>query len=93
MPNPDYTLDSEELARYQAWATEHWRHGPCPVCQAKNWQRNERIGYLQNPQTAVDGTAYYILPIYCGTCGYTVFINAWIAGIKKKPDAKPVPPQ
>jgi predicted nucleic-acid-binding Zn-ribbon protein len=81
MANDDYSMDAAELERYRAWAAQKWKHGPCPVCRTNNWIRNARIGHVPNPQTVVDGSAFFVLPIYCSNCGYTIFINAHVAGI------------
>jgi hypothetical protein len=78
----DGTFDSDEYARFQNWVESHWKHGPCPVCESNQWAPNDRIGQIFNDQTLETGQTFPVLLIFCTTCGYTLPVNARIAGIR-----------
>ncbi len=75
-------LDEEEIRRVDAWIADRWRHGPCPVCEANSWAPNLRIGQIENEATFSVGETFPVLLIFCTECGYTLSINARIAGIR-----------
>jgi hypothetical protein len=83
MPNPDASLDAAERARFDAWITEKWKHGPCPVCQSNSWSRGGKLHQIINSSTLFPegGTSLPAVSLACQVCGYTMFINAITAGI------------
>jgi predicted nucleic-acid-binding Zn-ribbon protein len=52
------------------------------VCRTNEWAPNQKIAHLPNAQSAIDGTMYPVVLIYCKNCGYTLPINALVAGIE-----------
>lgn len=76
-------MDAGELAAVEAWKARHWKGArQCPICESKNWITNPRVGYITNEQTAVDGSAFPVVLIYCGTCSYTFTVNAIAARVR-----------
>jgi hypothetical protein len=78
----DAYMDAAELQRVKAWFGSKWKQGPCPVCTETAWQTNQKIGEIYNDKTLSDGTVFPVLLIFCANCGYTLPINARIAGVK-----------
>jgi hypothetical protein len=88
-------MDAEERARFEAWFAEKWHHGPCPVCAANEWGAQPKLGQIENlglgleasdrPMVLIQGGRVPILLISCKNCGYTVAVNAIIAGIRQPP--------
>jgi hypothetical protein len=75
-------VNEQELARYQEWIKEKWKHGPCPVCKTSNWRVADNPGMLPaDVPASVLGPFPFVL-VYCSNCGYTLFINSLVAGIK-----------
>ena len=86
----------EQSARIATWITEHWKHGPCPVCASTNFRFGEDLIPLvpvadPNSGLAAGRGSYMAVQIICFTCGYTILLNAsiakiWIAGEGSVPD-------
>jgi len=78
-------MDSEQQRQTQEWLQKHWRHGPCPVCQASNFNLGGDLAELRPYQggnlVGGEGPIYPVLPINCATCGYTILVNVLVAGI------------
>ena len=75
-------MDAEELERLNQWKAKHWKgEKKCPICESNAWATNPRVGYLTNEETYKNGSAYPVVLIYCGVCGYTISIGAIRAGI------------
>jgi hypothetical protein len=91
----DGTLDPAETARLLEWLRTKWKHKGCPVCEADSWTVNPRVGQIYNEGTFRGGTSYPVVLVFCTNCGYTLPINARIAGVKRDepedqdPDAPP----
>lgn len=70
------------------WFAEKWKHGPCPVCQTDLWTPLPRLGMVPNinPPGPDGGNVVPVLIINCTNCGYTLSINALVAGLLKDPD-------
>jgi hypothetical protein len=76
-------MDAGERQRADAWFAEKWHHGPCPVCASRDWEVANNLGQIPNllPFGPHGGNTVPVLIITCNTCGYTVPINAIVAGI------------
>ena len=72
-------MDDKTKARLAEWIEKHWRHGPCPVCQAEDWGSGPDIAALSDLVPGATGTVYPVLPFHCRVCGYTLLVNASIA--------------
>lgn len=81
-------VEAEELQRVAAWFGEKWKHGACPVCEADSWAPNPRLGQITNfvPTTPFALNVVPVLLIYCTNCGYTLQVNAMVAGIIRPPE-------
>lgn len=78
--------------RAMEWLNKWWR-GPkdCPICGHNNWGISESVTEVR-PYTGapfmVSGGVYPLFLVVCGTCGYTHFFNALVAGLEPMPIAK-----
>jgi hypothetical protein len=78
-------LDPQKL---NTWFREKWDHGPCPVCGTNLWTPLPRLGMVPNlnPTGPLSANVVPVLLIGCTNCGYTLQINALVAGILKEAD-------
>lgn len=82
-------MEAEELQRVAVWFGEKWKHGACPVCEANAWAPNPRLGQIPNFAPLGNPFGVNVVPVllvYCTNCGYTIQINALVAGILKPPE-------
>jgi predicted nucleic-acid-binding Zn-ribbon protein len=75
----------------QKWISDHW-HGSseCPVCGANDWLVSDKLLEIREYRKGNIDSAGEILPLIattCGGCGYTVFLNAIVAGIINKKES------
>lgn len=77
-------IDPEVVNR---WWQANWRHGPCPVCGSNAWFPYQRFGQISNLEYA--GNMVPVLLVGCGQCGYTIAINAYLAGLLSKESTGP----
>jgi hypothetical protein len=70
------------------WFANKWRHGACPVCETDLWAPLPRLGMVPNinPPGPDGGNVVPMLLIYCTNCGYTLPINALVAGVVQEAD-------
>jgi hypothetical protein len=80
-------MDALEQARLDAWFATQWRHGPCPVCAAESWDWARNLGQIPNMLMfgPNGGNTVPVVLINCNNCGYTLPINAVVAGILGPP--------
>jgi predicted nucleic-acid-binding Zn-ribbon protein len=80
-------VESKQQERLQEWITEKWNHGACPVCGANSYQVGAEIGEIRPIAGLSPGKgAYPVVPVNCTNCGYTVLINAIVAGVLRRPE-------
>jgi hypothetical protein len=87
MPDWEGKLLPDEATRLQDWFRTRWRNPVCPVSNERNWVTGERL--VQSPiykgnsyETLTQGDITYVyVVLICAGCGYTVFVNATVAGI------------
>ncbi len=61
------------------WLKDKWgEDAKCPFCDAKEWRVATRL--MEQTTWATVGVQP-ILPVVCGNCGYTVYIDASTAGL------------
>jgi hypothetical protein len=86
MPDPFRgTLTPEEVQKAITWLNAHW--GPADKCPMHGGQVSwgveaqlvETVGY--GVMAGRGRTTYPMLVVICQTCGFTVFVNAVMAGI------------
>jgi|GEM_PF-1585364 hypothetical protein len=89
-------MDALQNKRLAEWIRTKWKHGPCPVCQENNFGPGADIAFLipvQGSDSGMQATPprgpYLFVPILCGNCGYSMLINANLAGLMGPP---PIPP-
>jgi hypothetical protein len=78
-------LDRDKL---NTWFHEKWDHGACAVCGTNLWTPLPRLGMVPNlnPTGPVSTNVVPMLLISCTSCGYTLHINALVAGILREAD-------
>ena len=84
-------VDMRELV---AWLNSQWI-GPkiCPICKQNKWNISDKpveVRQFQGGGLVVGGQVYPLIAITCTVCGYTLLINAIVAGLLK-PEAKEPP--
>lgn len=80
-------VDKEKV---KAWLDGKWTNDErCPICHDDHWSISDDFvdNKVFNPQAIFGGKSYPSVMIICTNCGYTVFINAIVAGfVEKKMD-------
>jgi hypothetical protein len=99
MPDATGMLTKEDYDKLAAWFAKFNRPFPnCPVCGSDKWTYG---AHLLQPltlggggQIQFGGIGYPQVTIVSTPCGYTIFINAVIAGLlpPAPPSAPPPPP-
>lgn len=85
-----YEPDPEaEGQRAIEWLGKHWT-GPkqCPICGSSGWNVNgvSEIRNFSGGNLVLGGPnagVTPVVPVMCGTCGYTFLINALVSGAIK----------
>jgi predicted RNA-binding protein with TRAM domain len=86
MPDESGKLTPDEKTKVVAWLTSFGRPAPaCPICGSENWQISD---HLVQPVTLgpkvtllLSGIGYPQVGIVSVPCGYTMFVNAVMAGV------------
>ncbi len=86
MENEQGTLSPEQQSRIHKWITDKLfgKIPSCPLCYTSNWNIPEHLVQLrpfQGGSIVIGGTVYPCLSVICLNCGYTMLVNAVIAGI------------
>jgi hypothetical protein len=83
-------LSQEQQQAAQAWLQEHWTIAICPFHGPTNWSIGATlvgtVTFANGGIVMGGGPLYPLLPVTCSVCGYTVFINALIAGLVSRPE-------
>jgi hypothetical protein len=83
MPSTFGELDALEREKAERWLQEKWPISACPFHGPTVWQIGNLVQTI--PYSGGDfnlgGPTYPLLSVICMTCGYTVFVNAVIAGV------------
>jgi hypothetical protein len=89
MPDPGGKLNPQESEAAIAWLQERWTIKICPFHGPTNWSIGDMIMTLPFSGGGVNigGPTYPLIPVICSQCGYTVLINAIVAGIVALPAA------
>jgi hypothetical protein len=88
VPDSAGKLSPEEKQKALDWVNRHWegRSQACPICGNSQWVIGE---HLVQPITLGEkhhlmlggGPGYPLIQVISIPCGYTVFVNAVIAGV------------
>lgn len=87
-------LDPEQSKRAVAYLNEKWSTAhSCPICTANDWNVSEIVELrpFTGGNLVVGGAVYPLLQVVCNNCGYTLLLNAIIAGLVG-PAAEATPP-
>lgn len=83
MKNPN----GEEIINF---LNSRWAGAVCPLCQGREWNITDKIFELRefnNGDLVLGGPNCSIIPIVpvtCGKCGNTIFINAVSTGLMRE---------
>ncbi len=64
------------------WGSQH----PCTMCGKGPWNVHESTYQLteyNEGNLVIGGPVIPVIPVICGNCGYTVLVNAILAGVVK----------
>lgn len=73
-------MDSRQQERLQEWVEAKWKFGECPVCNENAYQVGVDICEIR-PLGGTSRGTYPVVPVNCVNCGFTVLINAVVAGV------------
>ena len=79
------SYDTEKLI---AFISERWNDKVCPMCNTGPWSVQDSVFQFTEfhvTGTVIGGPVIPIVPITCEHCGYTVAVNAIIAGAVARP--------
>lgn len=95
MPNPDGTLTAQEKQKINAWLTQFDRPAAiCPICGGQQWTIGDHIVQPvtleggRNMNLFGAGLAYPVVMVVSVPCGYTMYINAVMAGLVRASEEK-----
>jgi len=80
-------FSKEQADRVMAFIKSKWSPTfSCPCCGSKDWQATPKLfqvtEYVKSSGIALRaGSVFPVIPVMCTNCGYTLLINALIAGI------------
>jgi hypothetical protein len=87
-------LSQRERDVAEAFIRERWTNPLCPFHGPTTWEFDETLAevrpYYGPGQTILGGGAWPLISVMCGTCGYTVLLNAIKAGVLTKAGASAV---
>jgi predicted nucleic-acid-binding Zn-ribbon protein len=96
IPEPvDARLTEEQNENLAAWLSTHWTKWDCPFHGDTTWSVGEILHGAQAffPKGAVNvSKSYPVVVLTCNSCGYTVFVNAIVAGLIPRDQSEPVVP-
>ena len=73
-------VDTDKLAKE---LEKRWKNIPCPFCEDHNWRIDPKIVTpidVGNNKRLNLEKIQPLIPVTCGCCGYTAFINALVLG-------------
>jgi hypothetical protein len=76
-------IDSKNIIEY---LEQKWKTSPCPMCGAKQWavtpKSYELREFYGGNLVIGKGTIFPVIPVVCGNCGNTIFINPVVARLE-----------
>ncbi|SCA55906.1 conserved hypothetical protein [Candidatus Terasakiella magnetica] len=60
---------------------DKWGDNTCQMCGSKKWNVSDTIYELNEYHGGNDGQVLPVVPVACGNCGITVFVNAFVSGV------------
>src|SRR2546430_7505413 len=87
-------LDTEKTKRPLGCLNRQWTNQACPFHGPTKWEVGQVIMTLpySGGGVIVGGPTYPLLVVTCVNCGYTVLVNAIVAGVVPRP-AQPLQPE
>jgi len=65
---------------------DKWGSRPCPMCGKGPWNVHDSTYQLTEYNEGglvIGGPVIPVVPVICGNCGYTILVNAILAGVVK----------
>jgi hypothetical protein len=82
---PNLELSPEQVIKAQEWLGSQWTTRACPFHGPTKWQVGRRlaapVNYVPGGGVFLGGPAYPLIVVTCTACGFTVFVNAVVAGL------------
>jgi len=93
-PPPDPAiLTPEQRQQLVTWLDLRWGAAACPFHGTTKWQVGDSLigttGFSPGG-LRLGGPTYPLIAVTCLTCGYTVLVNALVAGVIPRPAASEV---
>ena len=83
-------MTDEQRQKAADWVNQHWAKKDCPFHGPTNWQLEPVMGEVRtfSGGTLVlgPGTLFPLIVLTCSVCGYSVFVNAVVAGLVPRAD-------
>lgn len=97
MPDSAGLLTSEEIKKFQDWLAKYQPGDVvCPICRSTKWIVGQHIvqplTLAGNMSIQMGGPGYPHILLISNPCGYTIFVNAVIAGILPTATVPPAAP-
>ncbi len=78
-------LTDAQTAKAESWIKTKWENASCPFHGQTHWSYGDRLLEMRpfdngSITLTQEGTAAFLV-VTCTTCGYTVLVNAIVAGI------------
>lgn len=77
-------MTPDQHARATNWLNTHWTTPACPFHGATTWGVSETLAEVRNFAAGgiqFGGGVYPLIIVTCQDCGYTVLVNAILAGV------------
>lgn len=84
---PPSSLTPQQQQRFSEWLAKNWKLRACPICEHTSFIPPDRIwrvhwiGSPTIPNVFDDSPIFPCFAVVCATCGYTVWVNATVAGL------------
>jgi len=89
---PKSNLTPEEHARAKAWVDKHAPDLTCAVCGSQKFILAEHLVTPNLTRTTggfmIGGVAYPQVMVICSVCAHTLYFNAGVIGLLKKPESE-----
>jgi predicted nucleic-acid-binding Zn-ribbon protein len=87
-----HRMSKFDTKKFITFITEKWGGKSCPMCGKGPWSVQEKVFQLtefHDGNMVIGGPLMPLVPVTCNNCGYTVVVNAIIAGAVTTPAQLP----
>lgn len=77
-------LEGEAFERFGDWMVRHRADMQCPMCSNTGWTPGPVL-WMPIAAEGTITTGIRLVPVTCGRCGYTFFLNSYVAEIEDPP--------